>query len=229
MPDISRYLDLRIIEAKTRLDAIKELVVHSGTKGNVAESVFRDVLFAFLPTICSLSNGFVVGMQNGAYAISKQIDILLFNIDQSIPIYKDKDLAVVTAGMVRLAIECKLVMNKSQLRDAITNLATVKEFNRDITTLIWAYHGLTFPTIRSHIYTMLGALDYNLWPDQIFNLNRKYVISRPKIRPAGYVWTVMHGASIIAKSLFQTILFSARVNNLTPFISTIIADRTETF
>ena len=228
--DIGNYLRLRIEEADARLRAVAQVVGHSTSKGNTGEDVLRDVIASFLPVRCEVSTGFVVSRRNGADLELKQIDIIVYSRNKSVPLYRDRNLVVVTPDMPQMALESKMAMHKTQLKEAIENIETVKRLRSDIACVVWSYTVMTLDTLKKHLPTFLANIDSEKWPDQILNLERGYVVSRKKQRHTnGPEWTAFHGRKFVAKSLFQTILFSADVDNLTPLIAEIKPDRSEQF
>ena len=172
--------------------------------------------------------------KNGADLESKQIDIMVYDRSRSVPLYRDRNLVVVTSDMPRMALESKMAMHKTQLKEAIENIETVKALRSGITCVVWSYTGMTLETLKKHLPTFLVNIDSEKWPDQIFNLERGYVVSRKKQQQQQQhtnapEWTAFHGRKFVAKSLFQTILFAADVDNLTPLIAEIKPDRSEQF
>lgn len=152
--DIGEYLQLRIEEVNARLKAVANVVSQSSSKGDTGEGVLRDIITSFLPVRCEVSNGFVISKASGRFAQSRQIDVLVYERSKSVPLYRDNSIAVVTPDMPIMALESKMVMNKKQLVEAITNIQAVKALRSDITGVIWAYGGMTLKTLKriSHSY-----------------------------------------------------------------------------
>lgn len=120
--DIGEYLQLRIEEINARLKAVANVVSQSSSKGDTGEGVLRDIITSFLPVRCEVSNGFVISKASGRFAQSRQIDVLVYERSKSVPLYRDNSIAVVTPDMPIMALESKMVMNKKQLVEAITNM-----------------------------------------------------------------------------------------------------------
>lgn len=131
--------------------------------------------------------------------------------------------------MLRIAIESKLTLNKSKLREAITNVHSVKHISPAITSIVWSYSGMTLKTLKNHLRSMLGTIPYDKWPDQIFNLEEEYVVTRHKQKQQGVSWTACLGKGFVVCSLLQSVFFSANVSNLTPFLAKLLPEKTELF
>lgn len=226
---IAQYLLLRIKEASARLKAVATVVTQPTAKGTVGEGVLHDVIRGFLPIRCEVTSGFVVKPAGGKLRQSSQIDILIYDCDKSSPLYRDKNLAVVTADMPRLAIESKMVMNKSQLVEAISGVKSVKSFGANITGIVWAYHGMKLDTLKGHLSVLLKKIPHDKWPDHIFNFDRGYVVSRMTKQAPSANWIAFHGQDYVVRLLFQAILYGANVKNLMPFITKIKPTKTEKF
>jgi hypothetical protein len=98
---------------------------HWQTDGEWKESVLRTVLRRHVPSTYNVGRGFVI-TEGGC---SDQIDVLIY--DNSKPVlYKDGDLAFVTADAVRAIIEVKPTATMAKYRDAVNHLAKNAELIR---------------------------------------------------------------------------------------------------
>lgn len=216
--DIKEYLQLRIKEASVKLDIVTKIIEHSVTKGNTAEQVLRDLITSFVPTSFNVSTGFIVKDQQ----VSRQVDVLVFDHHKSVPLYYDKQFAVVTQDMPSLVVESKMQLNKASFRDAIDNICSVKRLNHEITGIIWGYSGLTFKILKNHLLTFGDDIVHKHMPDCIFNFDRGFVVV--KLSPDGddnYKWALLEEKTDLAKILIQRILYSTDVENLKPYIAEI--------
>jgi hypothetical protein len=139
--DMSQYfhsLSDEIMALRTRVRTfIRD--AHYLTDGQWKESIIRQILKRHLPPTVCVGTGFVVGESS----VSTQIDILIY--DASAPVlFREGDLAFVTADMAHALIEVKTRVNSSILRESCRKLAANSELVR--------HNGLRKPLVGFFAY-----------------------------------------------------------------------------
>lgn len=173
-PIFEKYWQLRMDGVSLRLKAAQELIEHSPTRGTISENLLKDLLGEFLPQRWGIAGGFLTD-PNGTQ--SRQIDVLIFDLFSSAPLYRDGGLAVLSPDMASVCIEVKSTLDKPRLEEALENVASVKALNPNAHTIIFAFRGMTARTLEKHLTSLktAGVVAASL-PDRVIVFNRALFI-----------------------------------------------------
>ncbi|WP_050602781.1 DUF6602 domain-containing protein [Ruegeria sp. 6PALISEP08] len=111
---------------QNQIKNIRDLLPHSGEIGSEVERVFHEALADALPERVGVCSGFV---QDSKGAISKQLDIILFDKFATLPIFS-KGISILPSECVYAAGEIKTKLNKTEIFDAFVKCASFKNLDR---------------------------------------------------------------------------------------------------
>ena len=169
-PDFKQYWQLRMAGATARLQAIRAISSHTGTRGSLAEALLREVIREFLPQRWAVGTGFVMAADGRR---SSQVDILVFDQLHNSPVYRDGELVVLSPGSAGVAVEVKSDLDGKQIPLAYANLASVKRVDSAVLGLVFGYDGVQGDTFATHVTTWAKVnADRTLWPDRVYNLGQ---------------------------------------------------------
>lgn len=213
-----KYWDLRMKSAAARLAAAQMVIKHNPTRGSTAENVLRALLGEFLPQRCGIGGGFMLA-PNGA--VSRQLDIIIFDQLEAAPLYRDGDVVIVSPDSAYLVIEVKSDLDSASLADAFDNIQSVKSLNPNVRALVFGYESATAETLAAHI-PEANARCGGLVPDQILCLERRLVIARDAARDGFDGYELDVGPT---QQLINEVLSAGKVTNLRPYLPTLKPQR----
>jgi hypothetical protein len=123
-----------------RLDTARRCFGHPGTKGDASETVWLELLDAYLPRRYRAAKAHVVDSQG---AFSDQIDVVVFDRQYSPFIFRYEGQTIIPAESVYAAFEAKQAINTSEVKYAQHKVASVRALHR--TSLPIPYAGGTYP------------------------------------------------------------------------------------
>jgi hypothetical protein len=138
-------------EIQSKLERIRKTIGHPGTKGDASESVWLDVLQAYLPGRYKADSAFVVD-SHGAF--SDQIDVLIYDRQYSPFILSFNGISVVPAESVYAVFEAKQSATAEHVRYAQDKVASVRRLHR--TSLPIPHAGGVYPP--KSLIPILGGL-----------------------------------------------------------------------
>ena len=113
-------------------------VTHPPSLGANRENSVRAVITELLPSTLCIGTGFII---NDEQQMSHQCDIIIDD-DQIIPpLYRDADIVVLRHITVAMVIEVKTTLSKTELNDALFNIAVAKTVAPHITGCILGFVG----------------------------------------------------------------------------------------
>ena len=99
------------------------VVPHNGARGGEAEDVIRRFLDAHIPKRFAVTAGFIVDPHG---TVSKQTDVIVYDAFNC-PVYRaSADAAIIPSSNVAVVVEVKSTLNKSEMLDAWTKIASIK-------------------------------------------------------------------------------------------------------
>lgn len=113
---------------------------HPGTKGDASESVWLELLTAYLPQRYQAAKAHVVDSRG---VFSDQIDVVVFDRQYSPFIFKYQEETIIPAESVYAVFEAKQSINASQVSYAHKKVASVRRLHR--TSLPIPHAGGTYP------------------------------------------------------------------------------------
>jgi hypothetical protein len=140
--DVSAYFESVTGELNALKNRVRQIIgkSHWQTDGESREAVLRNVLRRHVPSNVAVGRGFVVS----AEACSPQIDILLYDAAKPV-LYREGDLALVTADAVLGIIEVKSRLTARNSRQSVDQLTGALEFVRCAQAAAsWNYQCATF-------------------------------------------------------------------------------------
>lgn len=147
-------------ELKILHDRLELLVNHMPTIGSYKETLLRSFLSKYLPDRYHPATGFMLG---DYYSPKGQIDILVYDKQDSVPVFREGDLVVMSIAGVRAAIEVKSRLTSTELDSSL--LLLDNNIRREVTVQplfkgIYAFDGtLTPTTIAKHIRDYYNGYD----------------------------------------------------------------------
>lgn len=114
-------------EMEARLSANRENIPHPGTKGDVTELSWGEMLSNYLPERYRVAKAFVLDSLGN---LSDQIDVVIFDRQYSPFLLKQKGAQYVPAESVYAIIEVKQSLGKSEIKYAGQKAASVRELHR---------------------------------------------------------------------------------------------------
>ena len=179
------YWQLRTQGAASRLSALKAIVRHNPTTGTFAEALLRELIAEFLPQRYAAATGFIL---DGAEQ-SNQIDILVYDQREDLPVFRDGSFVVLTPGTARLVIEVKSrlvfdagatdgVKTFGDLGRAFDNIASAKRIDPGVRGFVFAFDGNAAETFTRHAadWGEARSAPRTRWPDRVFNMNKGFVM-----------------------------------------------------
>ena len=116
--DEKRFLSTIVDDLSSKSDRIGLIIKHHPTTGNYREKLLVTILRKYIPTKYHVATGFI-------YGASKQIDILIYDQQNYIPIFREDDLVVVKPDSVRAIIEVKTTLDSDSLWEALEGITEV--------------------------------------------------------------------------------------------------------
>lgn len=110
-----RYLSSISNEIKNQSDRINYVISHGQTVGNYREQLFISVLRKYVPKKFHVATGFIEGS-------TKQIDILIYDQHNYIPVFREDDLVVVKKESVVAVIKIKTTLTSTALIEALQGI-----------------------------------------------------------------------------------------------------------
>ncbi len=110
-----RYLSSISDEIKSKSERINHVISHSQTVGNYREKLFISVLKKYVPTKFHIATGFIEGS-------SKQIDVIIYDQHNYLPIFREDDLVVVKKESVIAVIEIKTMLDHNTLKNSLEGI-----------------------------------------------------------------------------------------------------------
>src|SRR4051812_46839143 len=95
------YWQFRMEGASARLRAAQQIVSHPGTRGSLAENLLRELIREFLPQRWGAGTGFIMDPELGR---SNQVDLLIYDLMTTSPVYRDGDLVILSPGAAAVAV-----------------------------------------------------------------------------------------------------------------------------
>lgn len=124
MSKLLEFVDLRKKQLELEINAIRKVMNHGGSKGTEAEAAVKKMLREFLPKRFSIGTGFV----SVAGELSTQLDIIIYDEIENIPIYKGEDNIVIPAEAVYGVIEVTMQeLDENKLNTDLGKLSKLKQ------------------------------------------------------------------------------------------------------
>jgi hypothetical protein len=166
--DLTGFAALLGESLSSRVDLLERLLrgAHYPSLGQYKERLLADTIRNFLPGSVEVGTGFVLfphtdedradsefydPLNQSAYSVSRQCDLLIYDLARYPPIFRDRDFVVVRPEAVRAVIEVKGSISTPELRSA---LASFHDFGLKWRTTQQFYidhHQTTTPTPGMHI------------------------------------------------------------------------------
>lgn len=127
-------------DIQQRLEIVRRTLGHPGTKGDASESVWLELLAAYLPQRYQTAKAHVVDSRG---VFSEQIDVVVFDRQYSPFIFKYQEQTIIPAESVYAVFETKQSINASQVTYAQKKVASVRRLHR--TSLPIPHAGGTYP------------------------------------------------------------------------------------
>jgi hypothetical protein len=138
-------------DIQLKLAISRKSFAHPGTKGDASESVWLEMLQAYLPQRYQAASAHVV---DSLGQFSDQIDIVVFDRQYSPFIFKYQGQTIVPAESIYGAFEAKQAINAEQVRYAQEKVASVRRLHR--TSLPIPHAGGVYPA--KALIPILGGL-----------------------------------------------------------------------
>ncbi len=127
-------------DIQQKLSIVRRAFAHPGTKGDASETVWLELLQAYLPKRYSAATAHVVD-SHGAF--SDQIDVVVFDRQYSPFIFSYQNQTIIPAESVYAVFEAKQSINAGQVAYAQDKVASVRRLHR--TSLPIPHAGGTYP------------------------------------------------------------------------------------
>jgi hypothetical protein len=114
-------------DIEQRLAIARKAFAHPGTKGDASESVWLELLRAYLPRRYSAATAHVVDSKG---VFSQQIDVTVFDQQYSPFIFKFEGQTIVPAESVYAVFEAKQTANADVVKYAMEKVSTVRTLHR---------------------------------------------------------------------------------------------------
>jgi len=115
-----RYLSSISDEIRSQSERINYVISHGQTVGNYREKLFISVLQKYVPKKFHVATGFIEGS-------NKQIDIIIYDHHNYIPVFREDDLVVVKKESVAAVIEIKTTLTSATLEDSLEGIDKICE------------------------------------------------------------------------------------------------------
>ncbi len=119
----------------SKLKSTRELVQHSGTKGNIVEYDWIKTLGDFLPKRYQVNKAFIIDAKG---SISEQIDIVIYDSQYSPLIFNHSECKYIPAESVYAIFEVKQNLCKDHIEYACNKIDSVRKLSRTSSTIIHA-------------------------------------------------------------------------------------------
>jgi hypothetical protein len=122
-------------ELLVKSSRIDLLIRHTGTVGSYREELLRNLLRQILPKRYEASTGFISGC-------ARQIDIIIWDAEEYLPLFRDRDVVVVPRAAVRGVIEVKTKLETKTLDESMSILFDVFRNQQNIAPIfkgVFAY------------------------------------------------------------------------------------------
>lgn len=141
-PNAHSFLTSLSSELTARSNRIRYLIgdAHWASDGYHNENVVRDFLHRYSPKSIDVARGFIRSVRpNGEPLISPEIDILLTEVLDHVPLFSEGGLRVVEPDAVRAYFEVKSTFSRTQLREALQHIHKVQStlLNDNIRRRVW--------------------------------------------------------------------------------------------
>ncbi len=113
-----RYLSSISSEIRSKSERINYVISHGQTVGNYRENLFISVLKKYIPTKFHIATGFVEGS-------NKQIDIIIYDQHNYLPVFREDDLVVVKKESVIAVIEIKTTLDQNTLINSLEGISEI--------------------------------------------------------------------------------------------------------
>lgn len=221
------YWQLRMEGAANRLKAAQTIIDHTSARGSLAENLLRELIAEFLPRRWAVGTGFIL---NSDREVSKQVDILVYDVMTTASIYRDGGLVALSPGTAKLAVEVKSHLDGDGIRHALENIRSIKELDPNVHGMVFGYDGVGADTFCRHVSKWLStdigraARLARQIPNRIYNLSEKFLVvdenPDPRASAPGFTYWVL-GALVPVTRLFLTeLLGHLSMDNLQDFLPT---------
>lgn len=217
------YWQLRMEGAANRLLAAKAIISHTGTTGSLAENLLRELVAEFLPRRWAVGTGFIL---NRDRQVSKQVDLLVYDVMTESPVYRDGDLVALAPGTAKIAVEVKSALDSEGIPGSLDNIRSVKELDPKVQGMVFGYGGVAAPTFIEHLRDWLGgnapAKAARALPIRVYNLDQAFLAMDEKPdRGAvvdGTTYWVMQSPVPVTRFFLTELLARLNVDNLRDFL-----------
>lgn len=208
------YWQLRMESATTRLRAARRVIEHNPTRGGLAENVLRELVREFLPHRWGIGSGFL--MLPGD-RVSRQMDLLVYDLLSSTALYRDADLVVLSPEMTRATVEVKSNPNGRDFADALASIESVKALSPATFGAIFSYDSFGPDALEEYLRAYVGrtrraGLDRQLLPDRLYFFQRQVVVVRGETGDA-HTYRAHRVADPVIRHLLQDVLSTLEVVN----------------
>ncbi|MES9973781.1 MAG: DUF6602 domain-containing protein [Candidatus Thiodiazotropha sp.] len=152
-PDNASFLFSLSQELTARSNRIRYLIgdAHWLSDGYHNENVVRDFLIRYSPNSIVVSSGFLRStLPNSSPIISPEIDILLTDSQDHIPLYSEGGLMIAEPDSVRAYLEIKSTFSRPVLRNALEHIVKVQESFLDLEMRHKVWRCIFFNTAKSN-------------------------------------------------------------------------------
>ena len=162
--DLTGYAALLGESVSSKVDLLGRLIddAHYPSLGQYKERLLADTIKDFLPRTVEVGTGFVMfphddtnppggperydPLNQSAYSVSRQCDVLVYDVARFPPIFRDRDFVIVRPEAVRAVIEVKGALTKREMLNA---LASFDDFAVKWRTTQLFYMEQNLPTSRA--------------------------------------------------------------------------------
>jgi hypothetical protein len=137
-------------EFQSRMTRMQVFVRHNLTSGTANETMLREFLARHAPGYVNVGQGFICDPTEGNQ-VSKQCDILIYDQIHYPVVYSDGSIKVIWPRSARMVIEVKTNFNKSDITTSIENIASARQFNSQLTGIIFAFRSPGLKTVIKHL------------------------------------------------------------------------------
>ena len=120
-----KFLTSIIDELIEKSNRVELLINHGGVIGSYREDLLINLIMKYLPSKFSVSSGFIEGC-------SRQIDIIVYDSHNYIPLFKENNIVVVRLESVRAIIEVKTTLDQKELDNSIQLLHSLGRYNQPV-------------------------------------------------------------------------------------------------
>jgi len=221
------YWQLRMEGASNRLKAAKTIIEHTGSRGSLAENLLRELIAEFLPRRWAVGTGFIL---NADRRVSRQVDVLVYDVMTTAPVYRDGDFVALSAGTAKLAVEVKSHLDSDGIPQALENIRSIKELDPDVYGMVFAYDGVAAHTLCQHVsawFSTAAGKNAKLArqiPNRIYNLTEKFLLvdENPDERAAapGITYWALDALAPVPRLFLAELLSHLSMENLQDFLPT---------